>query len=165
MLSERTIINGLITTAGLILGPYLVISMLEANQWPLLIFGGSAFLLFVFFVVREATCLLPLVGLAFIGKLRFLPLDFSTVDVFNLVVILYYCITYLGLKQRKINGGPPHLLIPIIIIVAIVVYHDHKFGLHVMGGRKRDLVPDYSSLSPSRLIFAASIFPRHPLLV
>ena len=134
MLSERKIINGLMVIAGLILGPYLVASSLENNQVPILIFGCSAFLFLIFFVIGDAICIFPLLGVFLTLQLNFIPLGFTAQEVFSIVLILYYVVAYLAMRQRRINFGPAIFFIPSFVIAAIILYHDHKFGLHAFGG-------------------------------
>ena len=141
MLSERTIINALVLVAGLILGPYMVITMLEGDGLPLFILGVIAFLMVIFFGVRDGVCILPLLGLSFVGRLNFLPLGFTALEVSSLILILYYIVAYLAMRQRPINGGPLRFLIPILTIGAIVLYHDHSIGLHVMGSSQEGSRP------------------------
>jgi len=134
MLSERTIINGLLLLGGMILGPYLIIFTLETNQIALLSFCGLVFLFSVFFFVKDRIAIYPVIGGYFGGSLNFLPLGFTLVEVFSLVAILYYAITYIVLNRRPISLGPRNFLLPILVLAAIVLYHDHKVGLRVLGG-------------------------------
>lgn len=137
MLSERNIINGLILTMGCILGPYLVITMLEENSLPFLVFGGCFVLFMIFFVVKDALCVFPLFGVFVMGKLTFLPFGLMPQEIFNMAVILYYAVTYLALKQRAVSGGSIYFLAPILIIACIMLYHSHQIGLGAMGGSRQ----------------------------
>lgn len=134
MLSERTIINGLIIIGGLILGPYLITLTFEFNQIALLAFAAVVFLFFAFFFFRDRMSVLPFFGTRFPGKLNFLPFGLMPVEVCCLTTILYYVIHYIMLKRRPIYFGPLALLGPLLVISAIVLYHDHKLGLQALGG-------------------------------
>lgn len=141
MLSERTIINALILAAGLIVGPYLTIATFQGNYWPILIAGGTTFLLVIFFFVGNRICALPLLGIAFGGRLNFLPAGLSAGDLCALVTILYYLVTYVALKQRGFKTGPRAFLFPMVIISMIILYHLHSFGLHVFGAAQEGSRP------------------------
>lgn len=134
MLSERTIINGLIIIGGLILGPYLIILTFEFNQVALLAFVAVVFLFFAFFFFRDRMSTLPFLGARFSGKLNFLPFGLMPLEICCLTTILYYVIHYIMLKRRPIYFGPLALLAPLLVIGAIVLYHDHKLGLQALGG-------------------------------
>jgi len=134
MLSERTIINGLLLLGGMVLGPYLIILTLEANQLALLSVCGLVFLIWIFFFVRDRICIFPVIGGYFGGNLNFLPFGFTLVEVFSLTAIFYYLLNYVVFKRRPITLGPRYFLFPILIIGAIVLYHDHSVGLKVLGG-------------------------------
>lgn len=137
MLSERNIINGLILAMGLILGPYLVVTTLEDNQLPFLVFGGCFFLFLIFFIVKDAICVFPLFATFIVGKLNFLPFGLMPPEIFNMVVILYYVVTYLALKQRTLRGGPIYFLFPVVVIASILLYHNHQIGLGALGGSQQ----------------------------
>ena len=133
MLSERTIINGLILIAGMILGPYLIILTLEGSQLGLAAFAGIVFLFGVFFFLKDRIAFGPLLAGSFAGALNFLPMGLSPLESISLVVILYYCINYVALKRRPVAVGPLYIFIPMLVIVAIVLFHNHEFGLKAMG--------------------------------
>ncbi len=132
MLSERTIINGLLVVAGMILGPYLIILTFEVNQIALLSFAAIVFLFAIFFLVKDRIAAFPYLGTYFGGTLNFLPLGFTPLEVFSLTTVLYFLINYVALKRRPLDGGPRLFLFPMLVIAAIVLIHDHS--LKVMGG-------------------------------
>ncbi len=134
MLTERNIINFLIWGGGLILGPYLALTAMEGNFWPSLCAAIITFLIFCFVVVRDRLFIFPMLGAAVAGKLNFLPVAFSPSDIGMLVLVFYYVVTYGALQHRVIRTGPFVFFVPMLIITAIVLYHDHSFGLHVFGG-------------------------------
>jgi hypothetical protein len=132
MLSERTIINGLLVIAGMILGPYLIILTFEVNQIALLSFAAIVFLFAIFFFVKDRICAFPFLGSYFGGTLNFLPLGFTPIEVFSLTTILYYFVNYVALKRRPLDGGPRSFIFPMLVIGAIVLVHDHS--MKVFGG-------------------------------
>jgi MFS family permease len=141
MLSERTIINGLILIAGMILGPYLLLLTFESTQSAFLSFVGLVFIFGVFFLVKDRVCVFPFLAASFAGSLNFLPFGLTPVEVFSLMSIFYYLINYVALKRRPIDGGPRYLLYPIVLLGGIVLYHDHQLGLHAMGSSQEGSRP------------------------
>jgi hypothetical protein len=141
MLSERTIINGLLLLGGMILGPYLIILTLQPDEIPLLSFCGLVFLFCIFFFVRDRIVFFPVIGGYFSGTLNFLPLGFTLVEVFSLITIGYYLVNYVALKRKPITMGPRYFLFPILVIGAIVLYHDHDAGLKVLGSSSEGARP------------------------
>ena len=134
MLSERTLINGLILIAGMILGPYLITLTFEFNQLALLSFASIAALFVIFFFAKDRISVLPFMAGSFSGNLNVLPFGLTLVEVFSLVLILYFLVNYVALNRRPLNGGPRYFLFPMLVIAAIVLYHDHKISLHALGG-------------------------------
>jgi len=134
MLSERTIINGLVLLAGMILGPYLITLTFELNQVALLSFACIVALFLVFFFIKDKISIGPFIAGYFGGALNFLPFGLTLVELSSLLVILYYMIHHVALKRSSPGRGPLYILIPMLIIGAIVLYHDHQFGLRALGG-------------------------------
>jgi hypothetical protein len=134
LLTERSIINFLIWTGGLILGPYLAISALEFNFYPVGAFLAACSLVIIFGVLRDKMCILPVIGLFVAGKFLFIPvLRPAPTELFPFAVIVYYLITYVALQRKKVQTGPLIFFIPIMVIGLILVYHEHSFGLRSMG--------------------------------
>ena len=118
---------------GLILVPLAMTYALEGNPAPLLAIGGLSFMLYVFFILKNGSCALPLIGVFFTGKLNFLPIGLSAMAVLTVALIIYYFFEYFALKQGKISIGPYFLFLPIMVIATIVLYHNHSIGLHALG--------------------------------
>lgn len=134
MLTDRSIINFLIWTGGLILGPYLAISAVELNFSPIIIFAVACSLVAVFGFMRERMCMIPLIGTFIQGKLNFIPvLHPAPTEIFPLVLIFYYFIAYVALQRKKALTGPWYFFIPILILALIILYHEHSFGLRSIG--------------------------------
>ena len=134
MLSERSIINGLILIAGLILGPYLISLTFELNQLALLTFVAFVFFFVCFFLVKDGIAVFPFIAGCFTGNLNFLPFGLTPVEIFSLMTILYYLVNHLALKRRPLTGGPRYFLFPMIVVGGIVLYHDHQLSLGALGG-------------------------------
>ena len=133
MLSERTIINGLLLLGGMILGPYLIILTLGANPYAILAFGGFVFFFWIFLFVRDRISIFPVIASYFSGTLNFLPLGLTPVEVASLTAILYYLVNYVALKRRPFILGSPYFLFPMLVTGAIVAYHNQAMGLRVLG--------------------------------
>jgi hypothetical protein len=137
LLTERSIINFLIWIGGLILGPYLAITLVEFNFYPTGVFVGVCALAIVFGFLRDRICILPLVGCSIVGRINLIPvLHPAPVELFPLVMILYYLIAYTALQRKKVLAGPPYFFIPILILAFITLYHEHSFGLRSMNTGK-----------------------------
>jgi hypothetical protein len=141
LLTERSIINFLIWTGGLILGPYLAVSTVEFNFIPMGLFAGACGLVMIFGVLRDRMCLLPLIGLFIAGKFNFIPVLHPAPSEFcPLAAIAYYLIAYVALQRKKVLSGPLYFFIPIMVFAMIILYHEHGFGLRSLssgreGGR------------------------------
>jgi hypothetical protein len=130
LLTERSIINFLIWTGGLILGPYLAVSALEYNFAPLGVFAGICGLAVIFGLLRDRMCILPLVGLFFSGKFMFIPvLHPAPTEFCPVAMIFYYLIAYVALQRKKVLSGPLYFFVPILLFTLIILYHEHSFGL------------------------------------
>lgn len=142
MLTERSIINFLVWIGGLILGPYLAASAVQGNFYPIGVLAAACSLVFIFGVLRDRMCLLPLMGTFITGKLNFIPvLHPEPFELFPLALIAYYLIAYLTLQRKKMQIGPLYFFVPILIIGAIILYHEHQFGLHSIGGSREGSRP------------------------
>jgi hypothetical protein len=130
---NQKLISAAIWIASLILVPLALTNGLEGNFLPLMVVGGLSFLLFVFFVLKDGSCVLPILGTFVIGKLNFLPFGLTATAIFTLGLIIYYFFGYFTLKQRSVSPGPVFLFLPILVITAIVAYHNRKIGLHAFG--------------------------------
>jgi len=130
---DQKLISAAIWIIGLILIPYASTNALEGTPIYLLIVGGFSFLLFVFFVLKNRVCALPLLGMFFVGKLNFLPFGLTAMAIFTIAMIIYFFFDYFALKQRSLSTGPMYLFIPILIITLIIAYHNRTVGLHALG--------------------------------
>ena len=130
---DQKLISAAIWIIGLILVPFALTNALEGNTIFLLVIGGFSFLLFVFFILKDAACALPILGIFFTGKLNFLPFGLTATAVFTIALIVYFFFAYFALKQRSLSSGPSFLFIPLLVITVIVAYHNRKVGLHAMG--------------------------------
>ena len=134
MLTERSIINFLVWVGGLILGPYLVSSLLWGNLTPLYIVAGCLGLFFMFNIARDRLCIMPLAGYMMAGRIPLLPARMGFSDFGVIALIIYYLVAYVALRRTKMMTGPLFFFIPIMVVTAIVIYHDHDFGLRITGG-------------------------------
>lgn len=130
---NQKLISAAIWIIGLILVPWALIDGLEGSALPVMAIGGLTFLLFVFFILKDGSCALPLIGMFFIGKLNFLPIGLNAMAIFTMMLIVYYFFGYFALKQGKISVGPAFLSLPILVITAIVLYHSRQIGFHALG--------------------------------
>jgi hypothetical protein len=134
LLTERSIINFLIWTGGLILGPYLAVSTVEFNFIPIGLFAGVCGVALIFGAMRDRMCLLPLIGLFIAGKFNFIPVLHPAPSEFCPVAALaYYLIAYVALQRKKVLSGPLYFFIPIVMFALIILYHEHNFGLRSLG--------------------------------
>ncbi len=136
MITERTIINGIIIGATLILVPFVISSMLGYDYAPALFFGSLLGLSVAFFVLKDVLCICPLVGTSIAGNLNFLPAPFNMLNAANIaciLLILYYITGYVLIRQKRIKLGKPKLLWPILIITGICLYHTHSLSLGSLG--------------------------------
>jgi hypothetical protein len=154
LLTERSIINFLIWVGGLIAGPYLVIATLSGNYTPLMAVAGIFFTVFVFGVMRDKICFLPLVGLFVNGHFNFLPLRLAFPDLCGMALVAYYLVAYVALQRKKVKTGPFYFFLPILLIAAIVLYHGHNAGLRSMGGGQEG-APVFFSKIPLYCLWAA----------
>jgi hypothetical protein len=146
MVTERTIINALIIGASLILVPFIISSTLTVDYVPVFFFGGLTLLVAAFFVLKERLCLCPLLASSIAGSLNFLPLPLRASDIFCILLILYYITGYVIIRQKRMKLGPTNFLWPMLIIVSIVLYHNHNLNVGVLGG-------DTEGAKPAILIY------------
>ena len=137
MLTERSIINFLVWTGGLILGPYLAVTSVELNFYPLAVFTGLCCVVLIFGYLRDRMSLVPLIGLSIAGKLNIIPVFHpAPSEFFPLVAIFYYIISYVALQRKKVLVGPLSFFIPILVIAAIILYHEHSFGVRALSANR-----------------------------
>jgi hypothetical protein len=133
LLTERSIINFLIWVGALIAVPYLAVAAVGGNFVPLGVVATIVLLALVFGVLQDRMCLLPLLAGFLQGRLNFIPFRLASSDIAALSLVLYYIIAYMALQRRAIKTGPLVFLIPMLVFIAIVLYHEHDFGLRAFG--------------------------------
>lgn len=133
MITERAIINFLMWIGGLILGSYVATSAAGGNTVPLLISFGLLFPALTFYA-RERLSVFPLLGGYIAGKFRFVPSGIAAADLGAMALILYFLVDYIVIRHKPIRLGPASFFVPILALFLIVLYHDHSFGLHALGG-------------------------------
>jgi hypothetical protein len=143
---NQKLISAAIWIIGLIFIPWAVANSLEGDAMFVMALGGLSFLLFVFFILKDKSCALPLFGVFFVGKLNFLPIGLTAMSVLTLGLIVYYFFGYFTLKQGKISVGPFFLFLPILVIAAIVLYHSRKAGFHALGSNMQGSLPGFLML-------------------
>lgn len=157
---DQKLISAAIWILSLILVPMALTNALEGDFMLMGVLGGLSGLLFIFFVLKEGTCALPIIGLYFAGRLNFLPFGLTAPSIFTLGLVIYVFFEYFALKQRNVSPGPPILYIPILIITVIVGYHNRQVGLHALGssaeGSRQGLM---MMLGPLAYICGSSVFP------
>jgi energy-coupling factor transporter transmembrane protein EcfT len=138
MVTERTIINGLIIGASLFLVPFVISSTLSVVYGPALFFGGMFCLILGFFFIKDHLCVWPMLGYSITGTLNFLPLPLQAQHVFSIMLILYYISGYVIIKQKPIKLGLTKFLWPILIVTAIVLYHNHSLNVRLAGNESEE---------------------------
>jgi hypothetical protein len=134
LLTERSIINFLVWTAGLIAAPYIAVSAIYGNFVPFGVVLGIAVVAWILGILKDGICLLPLIGTFCGGRFTFLPLKVSPFELSLLAVIGYYLIFYLAVRRKLVRVGPWALAVPILVIAAIIMSDEPNFGVRVMGG-------------------------------
>ncbi len=134
MLTERSIINFLIWTAGLIGAPYLALSGIYGNYTPIGVVMGVAVVAWIFGMLKDGICIFPVIALFCPGRFTFLPLKVSLAELSMLALIGYYLISYLALRRKFMRIGPWALAVPILVIAAITIRNEPNFGIRMMGG-------------------------------
>ena len=133
MLTERSIINFLIWTVGLIAGPYIAVSALYGNFIPVGVALGITAAVLIFGFGGDRMCVLPFISLFCPGSFNFIPLDLSPYELACLAVLSYYVISYLALRRKLMRAGPWIFFVPIVVFVAILIHNEPNFGLRVLG--------------------------------
>src|ERR1700722_10677220 len=116
MLTERAIINALIIGASLILVLFVISSTLTTDYALPLFFGALIMLGFSFFYLKDNLSLCPLLATAIGGRLNFLPLAPEWPQIASLLLILYYIIGYVFIRQKRITVGKIRFFWPILIL-------------------------------------------------
>lgn len=128
----------LITLAFFIASPYLVSEVLNGNTIPLAsLIGIGALLLFVFGLGEKCWLSIPLC-LPMGGSLNILPVKFSPHELSILLVIGYVLFQFIMTDRRTLSFGPPYIWVPLLLIAAILIYHETKggkIGLNMFGGQ------------------------------
>jgi hypothetical protein len=135
MINERSIINALIIGAALVFVPFLISSTLTIDYAPALaigLLGGTAL---AFFFLRDTLCMWPLLGISISGSLNFLPIPLRAMHVFLILLFLYYITAYVAIRQKRVKLGNLSILVPILVVAAIVFYHNHNLGVKALGGK------------------------------
>lgn len=128
----------LVTLAFFIAAPYLISEVLSGNAAPLAaLLGLGALLLFVFALGEKCWLSIPLC-LPMGGSLNILPVKFSPHELSILLVIGYVFIQFIMTDRRALNLGPAYIWAPLLLIAAILIYHETKggkIGLNMFGGK------------------------------
>jgi hypothetical protein len=133
MITERMIINALIIGASFILVPFIVSSALTFDYLPAFLFGGLVALVLAFFVLKDTLCICPLLGGSVVGVMNFLPLPLGAKHVACILLIIYYIMGYVIIKQRNIKVGKPRFFWPMLVVTLILLYHNHALNVRVTG--------------------------------
>jgi hypothetical protein len=133
LLTERSIINFLIWVGALIAVPYLAVAAVNGNFIPIGVVAAIVLLALVFGVFQDKMCLLPLLAGFLQGRLNFIPFRLASADIAALSLVLYYIIAYVALQRKTIKTGPLVFFIPMLFFIAIVLYHEHDFGVRAFG--------------------------------
>jgi len=148
MITERMIINALIIGASFILVPFIISSTLTVDYLPAYFLVILLALALAFFVLKDTLCIWPLLGGSITGAMNFLPLPLEAKHVACILLIIYYIMGYVIIRQRKIKVGKPKFFWPILIITLILLYHNHALNVRVAGG-------DTEGGKPAILIYLA----------
>lgn len=141
MITERTIINALLIGASLIMAPFIISESLSYDYVPAEILGGLFALVIAFFVLKDALCICPLLGLNIAGGLNFLPLGLDAATVACILLIIYYTIVYILVRQKRFKLGKPGFFWPMLIVTLIVLYHNHSLSIRILGGSEEGEKP------------------------
>jgi len=134
MVTERTIVNGLIIGASVIFVPFLISSTLTIDYAPAFCMGTLAILVWSFFFLKDKLSIWPFIAGSIQGSLNFLPIPLTATHVFCILLILYYVTGYVLIRQKRVKVGKPGFFWPILIVTLIVLYHNHSLSGAVMGG-------------------------------
>jgi len=137
-LTAQKVVIALITLASFIAAPYLISEVLNGNAIPLAaLFGIGALLLFVFGLGEKCWLTIPLC-LPMGGSLNILPVKFSPHELSILLVVSYVFFQFIMTDRRSLSFGPPYIWVPLLLIAAILIYHETKggkIGLNMFGGQ------------------------------
>ena len=137
-LTTQKVVLALVTLASFIAAPYLVSEVLYGNTTPLAaLFGIGALLLFVFGLGEKCWLSIPLC-LPMYGSLNILPVKFSPHELSILLVISYVIFQFIMTDRRTLSFGPLYIWAPLLLIAAILIYHETKggkIGLNMLGGQ------------------------------
>lgn len=138
ILTTQKVVLALVTLASFIAAPYLVSEVLNGNVTPLAaLFGIGALLLFVFGLGEKCWLTIPLC-LPMSGSLNILPVKFSPHELSILLVISYVIFQFIMTDRRTLSFGPAYIWAPLLLIAAILIYHETKggkIGLNMFGGQ------------------------------
>ncbi len=134
MVTERTIINALILAASFILVPFVISESLTIEYLPMLCLVGFVALVVSFFFIKENLVVCPFLGGSILGQLNFLPLAFTATHIACILLTLYYITGYVIIRQKGIKLGKPMFLWPIVVVVGIILYHNHQLNVAAVGG-------------------------------
>jgi len=165
LLTERSIINFLIWVGGLIIGPYLVVQLVEQNFAPAMLSAALLLLLISFTLFRNWLWFFPLGASYFSGKLNFLPFQLTPSDISMIVFIAYFLVAYVALLHRPIKPGPAIFSVPIFVIAAILLYHEHSFGLQAFGSSMQGSRPAVFALLAALVYLFGINIPVPPATV
>ena len=137
-LTAQKVVIALVTLAFFIASPYLVSEVLNGNSAPLAaLLGIAALLLFIFGLGEKCWLSIPLC-LPMGGSLNILPVKFSPHELSILLVISYVLFQFIMTDRRSLTFGPPYIWVPLLLIAAILIYHETKggnIGLNMFGGQ------------------------------
>jgi hypothetical protein len=148
MITERMIINALIIGASFILVPFVISSTLTFDYLPIYLLVGSLALALAFFVLKDTLCICPLLGGSVVGAMNFLPLPLEAKHVACILLIIYFIMGYVVIRQMKIKVGKPKFFWPILVVTLILLYHNHALNVRVTGS-------DTEGGKPAILIYLA----------
>jgi len=137
-LTAQKVVSALVTLAFFIAAPYLISEVLNGNTAPLAaLLGLGALLLFVFALGEKCWLSIPLC-LPMGGSLNILPVKFSPHELSILLVIGYVFVQFIMTDRRSLTFGPAYIWVPLLLIAAILIYHETKggkIGLNMFGGK------------------------------
>ena len=84
--------------------------------------------------LKDNLSICPLLGASITGSLNFLPLPLTATHIACILLILYYITGYVIVRQKRVKLGKPMFLWPILIIISIVLYHNHTLNVGILGG-------------------------------
>jgi len=137
-LTAQKVVMALVTLAFFIAAPYLISEVLNGNTAPLAaLLGLGALLIFIFALGEKCWLSIPLC-LPMVGSLNILPVKFSPHELSILLVIGYVFFQFIMTDRRALTFGPAYIWAPLLLIAAILIYHETKgggIGLNMFGGK------------------------------